>query len=487
MSLKAAAAYVLVLTAAGSASFPALALDPPGEEAITFTAASGETVDAFRGGFEAPENRADPESRMIPVRYMRFPATGEDPGPPIVYLAGGPGGSGIGTARGRRFPLFMAMRAFGDVIALDQRGTGEAKDTPTCRSSITPELDERYSAEEIAEGYRMAVDECGAFWRSEDVDVAGYTTRESVADLDALRAHLGAETITLWGISYGSHLALAALKEMDDRIDRVVVASAEGLDQTVKLPAETDAYFARLQAVIDEQPEARATFPDIAGLIRRVHARLEDDPPMLQVPQPDGSTADVLLTVDTMQVIASGSISDPGRAARLLQLYAAVDGGILEPAADVLARYLRPDEPITFEAMPLAMDVASGISEERLALVEEQARTSLLGLYLNFPMPQVRGALGLDLGDDFRAPPESDVPTLLLTGTLDGRTYPAEQRAATAGLSNLTHVTVVNAGHNLFMTSAEVTEVIERFMRGEAVETREIMIDPPSFAPEPPG
>ena len=42
--------------------------------------------------------------------------------------------------------------------------------------------------------------------------------------------------MTLWGISYGSHLALAALNEIPSEIDRIVIASAEGLDQTVKLP-----------------------------------------------------------------------------------------------------------------------------------------------------------------------------------------------------------------------------------------------------------
>jgi len=67
------------------------------------------------------------------------------------------------------------------------------------------------------------------FWKDEGVDVFGYTTLENVQDLDALRRHLGAEKITLWGISYGSHLALAALKTMDDRIEKVIIASAEGM------------------------------------------------------------------------------------------------------------------------------------------------------------------------------------------------------------------------------------------------------------------
>ena len=98
-------------------------------------------------------------------------------------------------------------------------------------------------------------------------------------------------------------------------------------------------------------------------------------------------------------------------------------------------------------------------------------------------MPQLEGALGLDLGDDFRAPPKSVLPTLVLTGTLDGRTYPAEQRASVAGMRNVTTVTIENAGHNLFMLSPEIVETIGAFFKGDAGEERTIAIDAPSFAP----
>jgi hypothetical protein len=70
----------------------------------------------------------------------------------------------------------------------------------------------------------------------------------------------------------------------------------------------------------------------------------------------------------------------------------------------------------------------------------------------------------------------------LLSGTLDGRTYIDSQKQATQGLSNLTQVTVVNAGHNLFMSSPKVTEVIESFLKGEPVTTKEIKVKLPSFA-----
>jgi pimeloyl-ACP methyl ester carboxylesterase len=468
---------------AGGVSYAETPLAAAPEAVFTFKADSGEEVEAFRGELFVPENRSDPNSRNIPLRYVRFAATGKHPGAPIIYLAGGPGGSGVAAAKWRRFPLFMAMREFGDVIALEQRGAGLSDDTPKCISATIIPNDEVLSEAAALSLLRQSVVQCRAFWEKQGVDLRGYTTIESAYDLDDLRVHLGAEKITLWGISYGSHLALAALKEMGGRIDRVVIASAEGLDQTVKLPSRTDAYFDRLQVAIDAQPEAKAAYPDVKALMRRVHAKLEANPVMLHLEGADGENADYLLQKYIMQMMASALISDPERAAMLLQLYVAADAGFYDPIAGVVQQYfLEPQPQLSWRAMPLAMDLASGISDERLALVQHEAKDALIGDLLNFPMPHLRGVFeDIELGDGFREAPVSNVPTLLLTGTLDGRTYPESQQEAVSGLANVTTVTVQNAGHNLFMNSPEVTQVIQRFMRREEVNDTTIELPLPKF------
>ncbi|HEX8922871.1 MAG TPA: hypothetical protein VF766_15460, partial [Pyrinomonadaceae bacterium] len=92
-----------------------------------FENGKGEKVEAELGVLLVPENRRNPQSNLIELAFVRFKSTAQNPGAPIVYLAGGPGGSGTGTATGSRFSLFMAMREVGDVIAFDQRGTGMSK------------------------------------------------------------------------------------------------------------------------------------------------------------------------------------------------------------------------------------------------------------------------------------------------------------------------------------------------------------------------
>ncbi len=453
-----------------------------GETAITFTTSTDETAEAWRGVLTVPENRSQADSRQIELHYVRFAATGEKPGSPIIYLAGGPGGSGIMTAQyTRRFPLFMAMREFGDVIAFDQRGTGDANTLPSCTSSVVMSATSVLSDVEHAHEQRKALTECVSFWKDADIDVRGYTTTESVQDLEALRQHLGATKISLWGISYGSHLALAALKTIESSIDRVILASVEGLDQTIKLPFETDAYFARLQAAVNQDPDMKAAFPDLVAMIRRVHDQLETKPLTLALPQKDSSSTDLTFQRLHMQQLSSYMIADPGRALQLLMLYSAVDQGITEPLAGVVSRVFEPGQAISFNPMSVLMDIASGIDPKREAVIMRQAQTSLLGtmlndsIHLNAVLPEI------DLGAEFRRKPVSAVPALILTGTLDGRTYPIEQADAVSGLSQVTTVIIENAGHNLFMVSDEVTEVIQEFMRGESVTRTRLSVPMPAM------
>jgi pimeloyl-ACP methyl ester carboxylesterase len=471
----------------GTLALGASGLSATGAEGIrfepyTFEARSGEKVAAEKGVFEVPENRAKPGSRVLKLSFVRFAATGPNKGAPIVYLAGGPGGSGVDAARGRRFPLFMALREVADVIALDQRGTGWSNDIPPCEVPMDNGANTRTTRDLIVAATRKAVAECAVFWRERGIDLAGYNTNESAADIEELRRLLGAKKVSLWGISYGSHLALATLKRYPTRIERAALSSIEGLDETVKLPAGTDAFFGRLQKAIDADPSVAKIYPDIVGTMRRVHARLTEKPVTVAVKDDAGNEHSVTFGAFELQWLVASSISDPGRSASIPALYALMDGGDFTQAATLIYRVMRSAPTTRFQGMELAMDVASGISPARARLVAGQAKTSLLSDALNYPMPHIDGVLGVpDLGEAFRRPVKSDVPTLFLSGTLDGRTYPESAAQIASRFSRATRVTVVNGGHNLFEADPAIAEVVVAFMKGQPVTSPTLTLPPPKF------
>ncbi|MEW5918432.1 MAG: alpha/beta hydrolase [Gemmatimonadota bacterium] len=431
------------------------------------------------GEFAVPENRAKRSGRSITLRFVRFASRNPKPGPPIVYLAGGPGGSGTAAAAGPRWPIFDALREVADVIAFDQRGTGRSHTLPRCTSGAPVPNELPSTQTNLVNEYIKQVRHCRRFWDSAGVDLSAYNTNASADDLEDLRKALGVEKLDLWGISYGTHLALAALKRHPNSFRRAVLVSAEGLDQTVKMPSGTDAFFRRVQASIDRDSAARAVYPDVAGLIRRVLAKVSATPITARVSTQSGP-ADIVMGAFEMQLLTAERISDPDVTATILAAYRLADKGDYSAFADRAQR--RTGQPIFIAPMPLAMDAASGISPAARARVAEEARTGLLGAAMNWPMPHVADELAsLDLGEAFRAPFRGTQPVLIISGTLDGRTYPADHRAIAAMFSDARIVTVENGGHNTVMLAPEVQHRIKAFFAGESVSTASIVLPAPRW------
>jgi pimeloyl-ACP methyl ester carboxylesterase len=458
---RAAALAALVLAAPAFAAAPSLHVEPYG-----FRLADGSDLAAEKGSFTVPEDRNDPRSRRIEIGFVRFKSTNPHPGTPIVYLAGGPGGSGPATARGPRQPIFLALREVADVIALDQRGIGLSNHIPPCTAGHRLDPSLVLNEANLTVYYRETLAACVVRWRAAGVAVNGYTTVQNAEDLEDLRRALGVPKIDLWGISYGTHLAMAMMRLHPRSVGRVALASAEGMDQTVKLPAHVDAAFARMDS---------ATGKPLTALMRRVDARFDSAPQAFSMP--DGTS----FRVDSfpLRMMAGFVAKNPDGIPQLLQAYGALDAGQNQAIAPLLWDYFYKN-PLAMSGMPELTDEASGISEARLALVRRQAAGSLSGMAINFPMPQLRGVVpGLDLGDGFRREIRSSHKVLIFEGDLDVRTPLEEQAEATAGLRNLQRILVRNGGHDLFEAHPDVQGLLVAFFSGRPVTARELVLPRP--------
>ena len=454
-----AAAALLAPAAALAQPAPGLAFEPH-----AFKLRDGSELATEKGTFWVPEDRNDPRSRRIPVRFLRLRSTSASPGSPIVYLAGGPGGSGTGTMQGPRQPVFLALRAVADVIVLDQRGTGLSTAIEPCDAEKPFDFAGTVLSEaSYTAYYRATLDRCLAQWRAQGVAINGYPTVQSAEDIEDLRKHLGARRLNLWGISYGTHLGLAYMRAHPGSVERVAFASVEGLDQTVKLPAHLDKALERIAAFAGQ--------PGLVDTMRRVHAKFDAEPQTL-------SAGGISFRMDSfaLRLLASIVPKNPDGIPQLAQLYGALDAGQYAPVAGILyGNFLK--EPLTMRGMPEAMDIASGITDARLAEVNRQAATSLLGRATNAPMPQLRGAVpGIDLGDRFRRELVSDIPTLVFSGDLDIRTPLEEQAVALAGLSRKQTVLFRNGGHDLFEAHPDVASILTDWFSGRPVTVRELAL-----------
>ncbi len=168
------------------------------------TLASGQgarNVQAQCASFQVPENRADPASRTITLNLAWLPATEEGGASddPVFFLAGGPGQSAV-QVWPQLDPAFSAVRKQRHVVLVDQRGTGGSNalecTPPEDAQDAVPDAD---AIAELARGCAADV--------ADRADPRFYTTTDAIADLDAVREAIGAQTLNLVGGSYGTRVA----------------------------------------------------------------------------------------------------------------------------------------------------------------------------------------------------------------------------------------------------------------------------------------
>jgi pimeloyl-ACP methyl ester carboxylesterase len=453
-------------------------------EPYQFERTGGQRVAAELGEIEVPEDRDRPASRRIKLRFVRFAATTPRPGSPIVYLAGGPGVSGIESARGARFPVFMALRAIADVIVLDQRGTGISEGKLDCAEPYAAPFDRPLSRAAWAEALGRAARRCADQLAGRGVALGGYDTLQSAADLDDLRRALGADRMTLWGTSYGTTLALAVLQRNAARVDRVILHGVEPLDQMLKLPSDQQRLLAAVSRLAAGDPALGGRVPDLAGSIARLIERLAASPITVAIPDPRSNAAiDLVLGPLDLQVAIAEFLRGPEFLARLPDLIARLEAGDWL-ALGLIAAGLRAGAVPSM--MGLATDCASGASPAWRDRIAREAAATVLGDAINAPMPEVCDHLPIAaLDETFRTNPRAAVPVLAISGTLDGRTPPSGADRVLARMPNAHRLILDGAGHGdgLFVASPRIADAMLRFLRGELAADERVALPPLRFAP----
>lgn len=442
-------------------------------EPYVFENSKGEKVDTEMGRLVVPENRRVPNGKTIEIAFVRFKKTGTGAGVPVVYLAGGPGGSGIVAARGTRFSLFMAMREFGDVIALDQRGTGLSKPGLGCKQRLDFPPAKPGVRDEMIARMNDNSRSCAEQLRGEGIDLSAYNTEENADDIESLRVALGAEKLSLWSISYGTHLALAMIKRHPTSIERAILAGVNGLDDRRKLPSDAEAALVEASRLAKRDADLTAVIPDLHSLMAKVFADLDKGPVFVDLVNPQTQqTEKVGISKLDVQYITAQSLGSAQFVRSMPALFYAMSKGDYKEIAQTITRTKFSGLPPS--GMYFAMDCASGGSAERFARIGREEGKTLLGNAFNFliadscPTWNVR-----DLGADFRKPVRSNLPVFLISGTLDGRTPPARADDVRKGFANGVHLIVEGASHDddLFFSTPVIRESIIKFMKGEKLET----------------
>jgi len=285
--------------------------------------------DSACGTLDVPENWSLPEGRRIQIGYLILKSTATHPQPdPVVFLAGGPGSSPL-TLAAIWAPFFAGLRQERDVIFFDQRGTrlssplrceaytkimalnlppaeqqtsGAGTPVPPVYPSEFITADQYLQQAEAT--YGPIADACVQQITATGVDLRQYTTVASANDVVALVKTLGYDDYNLYGISYGTRLALEVMRSHPESGLRSVV-----LDSTV--PPEVKSYerlsagpheaVIQLFADCERDPTCDAAYPDLEARFITLLSQLRSQPVIAE----DGTTITDRDVVKVMQSLTA--------------------------------------------------------------------------------------------------------------------------------------------------------------------------------------
>jgi len=414
------------------------------------------------GRLTVPENRAKPNGKTISLSVTIIPAKSATPKPdPIVWLAGGPGDDAITEIP---WALGGDLNSDRDVIFISQRGTYSAQPTSTCPSvdrALADTLNLSYDSAAARKIYADAQRICRRELLARGLDLPAYTTSESAADLEDARHALGLPKWNLYGISYGTDLALSYMRLYPEGlravgIDGIFPPSTAGAASSWKGAEGIKAVFAACAA----QPECHRRYGDVDALFRRLVVQYERNPKTFTV-KLDGRD-------EAAKVMISGGM--------LVQWVASPGthlAGQVPAALDELAKG-RPDRITKWWATSRLDPKAVGIVGQGLMNTiscrewvpfETPAQVIAAGRrqFPEFPRSVLANAPNVQFLHENcavwpvpRAPKSvrdvvrSDIPTLVVNAQYDAQTAPSNGAMVAKTLPNAVVVTVPNVAHVAF-------------------------------------
>ena len=182
------------------------------------------------GYVTVPENRSNPSGATVQlaVAIFKSPNVQNDPYP-VIRLEGGPGGPSLDTwasaITSTNFSTFVFNH---DLIMFDQRGTGYSTPSLACPETLQLQFDtlnEHLSATDSERLLLHALDACHDRLVRSGVDLNAFNSIENAADVHDLILALGYKQANLYGVSYGTRLALTTMRLYPSVIRSVVLDS----------------------------------------------------------------------------------------------------------------------------------------------------------------------------------------------------------------------------------------------------------------------
>ncbi len=429
-----------------------------------------EGKDVLCGYLVVPEHYAHPDGPTLELAVVVIKSQSPDTAPdPVVLNQGGPGGGTIEYF----FSLLMErpLETARDILLFDQRGTGlsrPALDCPEINTAVYAQLDENLDILAFNQVYNAAALQCQQRLTREGVNLSAFNSLENANDIDALRQVLGYEKINLYGVSYGSLLALHTLREHPDGLRSVILDGVlpPQMNLNADVPFSADYGFTRFFEACAADASCSRYYPELETTFFNLVERLNQQPASLRlVDMQTGQAYTDIFTGDDLlwgvfQILYARELVP-----LLPELIRSVDLGRYGPL-EAIQSVLVFDRSVMmgmYWSVYCAEDGDFDPQKLDFSTVRpEIAKDQLASMRGTWELCQNWGVP--DLGSRADAPPLSDIPALVMSGQFDPITPAPNGQLAAQSLSHSTLVTFPGNGHGALYSSECANRIFVDFL-----------------------
>ena len=246
------------------------------------------------GWLTVPEDWEHPNAQKLKLPVVIYRPLNPDPSlHPVIYLSGGPGYPALGYKGGdirywrREAEKFFPGRT---LILFDQRGTGLSSPKLECHDGDGPMVWYPVSKNpedfgDILSRVHAAYAACAARHLAAGRQLSAFNTVQSAADVDALRRALKLKSVVLFGISYGTRLALTVMKLYPENIHAAILDSVYP-PQAAHSSGDSKIFGAvldRLFQACHQDERCAAAYPNLHDQLLRVLELFAKEPVIVEI------------------------------------------------------------------------------------------------------------------------------------------------------------------------------------------------------------
>lgn len=407
-----------------------------------------------------PEDRTGDPSRTIRLAVAVFHSESSNPAPdPVMFLQGGPGGEAVQLSADA-YPILVApFIGERDYITYDQRGTGLSEPALLCdeldkvhRQDIYGNIDS--SSRELV--YQNAFLSCAGLLQTKGINLSAYNTVENAADLRDIVKLLGYEKVNLYGASYGTRLALVAMRNHPEVIRSAILDSVMPVEANWinEFPSIANYTITNLFNACKADIECNQAYPELEKVFWELVAELDANPLTLTTSAyPMGTVTETIDGSYLLSVVMGLSKTTDYIKTAPQTIYRVKSG---DYSFLIAAQYSLPYEleginPGLYISVLCHEHILDTTPENLLAASEQLKVKNFIwrpffgNMEKMFNACKTWGAGGPVFGEKDAV--SSEIPSLVITGTFDAATPPQFGKQVAEKLPNSYYFEFSNQGH----------------------------------------